>query len=60
MILRSISLHDHPDMLVTSKVLCGELHRRSMDLVDRKKQFELPQMPFFDVEDDPNASLRYD
>ena len=46
-------------MLVTTKVMCGKLQRRSMDLVDRKKQFELPQQPFFDIEDDPSEALRY-
>lgn len=46
-------------MLVTSKIILGELQRRSMDLVDKKKQFELPQLPFFDIEDDPTETLRY-
>lgn len=47
----SLKLHDHPNMLVLSKILHGAVHSRSMDLVDRSVQFELPKMLF--QEDDP-------
>lgn len=57
-ILRSLSLHDHPGMVVTSKILMGEIKRRALDLVDREKQFELPLNPVFDIEDQPYGGVR--
>jgi len=56
----ALSLHDHPGMLVTSKILRGEIHRRAVDLVDRGKQFELPLNPLFDIEDQPYTGERLD
>jgi len=54
----SLTPHDHPGMLVTSKVLMGEVKRRALDLVDREKQFELPLTPVFDIEDQPYLGVR--
>jgi len=31
-------MHDHPNMLVLTKVLYGSVHQRSLDLVDRSFQ----------------------
>jgi hypothetical protein len=45
-------------MLVTSKILKGEVRRRALDLVDREKQFELPLNPVFDIEDQPYSDIR--
>jgi len=55
-----LSPHDHPGMLVTSKVLSGKIRRRAMDLVDREKQFELPLNAEFDIEDNPYTGIRLD
>ena len=41
---RTIDLHDHPSMLVTSKIFLGEVIRTQMDLVDTIKQYTLPQV----------------
>jgi hypothetical protein len=35
-------VHDHPGMVVTSKLLTGTIHRKSFDLLEMAKQFELP------------------
>lgn len=56
----SLSPHDHPGMLVTSKVLMGSVKRRAWDLVNREKQFELPTNPVFDIEDNPYTGIRLD
>eukprot|EP01017_Pseudomicrothorax_dubius_P038452 TRINITY_DN5760_c0_g1_i1.p1 TRINITY_DN5760_c0_g1~~TRINITY_DN5760_c0_g1_i1.p1 ORF type:complete len:108 (+),score=8.42 TRINITY_DN5760_c0_g1_i1:157-480(+) len=48
-----IPLHDHPGMLVTSKVLAGELVRHSFDLQDISKQFTFSRMDLMEIEDDP-------
>lgn len=45
-------------MVVTSKILMGEIKRRALDLVDREKQFELPLNPVFDIEDQPYGGVR--
>ena len=37
-----IPLHDHPGMLLTGKVILGEIRKKSMDLVDSNKQFDIP------------------
>lgn len=47
----SLNLHDHPNMLVLSKILHGAVHSRSMDLVDRSAQHKLPVMLY--QNDDP-------
>jgi len=54
----TLSPHDHPGMLVTSKILKGSVKRRAWDLVDREKQFELPLNPSFDIEDNPYTGTR--
>jgi len=38
-----LKLHDHPNMLVLSKLLTGKIHRRAMDLIDTTLQVKLPQ-----------------
>jgi len=53
-----LSLHDHPGMLVTSKILKGEIQRRAFDLVDREKQFELPITPIVDIEENPYSEIK--
>jgi len=55
-----LSPHDHPGMLVTSKVLMGTVKRRAWDLVDRDKQFELPTNSVYDIEDNPFSGIRLD
>jgi hypothetical protein len=47
----SLDLHDHPNMLVLSKILEGGVHSRSMDLIDKSFQQKLPKMLF--QNDDP-------
>jgi len=34
----SLNMHDHPNMLVLTKILYGSVHQRSLDLVDRSFQ----------------------
>jgi len=58
-LFRALSPHDHPGMLVTSKILMGSVKRRAWDLVNREKQFELPANPVFDIEDNPYMGIRY-
>eukprot|EP01017_Pseudomicrothorax_dubius_P033121 TRINITY_DN4400_c0_g1_i3.p1 TRINITY_DN4400_c0_g1~~TRINITY_DN4400_c0_g1_i3.p1 ORF type:complete len:144 (+),score=9.05 TRINITY_DN4400_c0_g1_i3:52-483(+) len=36
--------HDHPNMLVITKILKGRLRRRSYDLIDPSKQLELQRI----------------
>ena len=45
-------------MLVTSKILKGQINRRAFDLVDREKQFELPITPINDIEENPYAEIK--
>lgn len=45
-------------MLVTSKILKGEVRRRALDLIDKEKQLELPLNEVFDIEDHPFAEIR--
>jgi len=42
----SLALHDHPSMLVISKVLLGSIHVRSLDLLDKSHQVKLPKSLF--------------
>jgi len=44
--ISSLSLHDHPNMLVLTKVLYGSMHCRAMDLIDKSFQLSLPQSLF--------------
>lgn len=54
---RKLSLHDHPGMMVFSKVLCGKVHRRNMDLVDRDAQFRLAKKVYQDNDLSPIGTL---
>ena len=45
-------------MLVTRKILKGEVQRRAFDLVDREKQFELPITPIVDIEENPYSEIK--
>ena len=54
---RRLSLHDHPSMMVVSKVLCGKLERRSLDLLDRSYQEKLAKIVYIDNDYTPIGKM---